>query len=503
MSHANRLFFALLFIIFTFGTQAKESQKSADKSTTVCPPSPCDCSKTGKINCDNQGFSTVSLAPNKIDPDSVIELSMRSNKITQLLQQEILLGKTARLTRLILTSNFIAHIQDGAFQNAIELKDLDLTKNKLTTLGTRTFEGLGNLVNLWLDHNLIDDLSNAGQVFSPLSKLRLLSMDNTPLKKISNETFIGLDSLIELSIDHAELSFLTVDSFKPLLRVETLSLRHNRFHVVPLEELVWLAQLKRLDLSGNPIKTISSNSFRHNSHLRSLSFYNMSELIVVEDCAFCNLHELRSLEIVNCSKFNDIDPDAFGRNNMYFQYLETIDLMNNSLNTLDEDMLPWENVSGMIRLSGNPFVCDCEIDWMMTPGLKFDKLQPPTCQSPTSLKDQPIPTLRDFDSLFCIMSRLKPRIRTARLFLMLAIVVIVAGILTATWYVFIHRRGMKIRNLFYKPQLPKYAYRNLAMGDDAAEPDSAATASNDGASIVPKEKGKPNRDLAARLAEQV
>jgi len=160
-------------------------------------------------------------------------------------------------------------------------------------------------------------------------------------------------------------------------------------------------------------------------------------------------------------------------------------------------------VSGMIRLSGNPFVCDCEIDWMMTPGLKFDKLQPPTCQSPTSLKDQPIPTLRDFDSLFCIMSRLKPRIRTARLFLMLAIVVIVAGILTATWYVFIHRRGMKIRNLFYKPQLPKYAYRNLAMGDDAAEPDSAATASNDGASIVPKEKGKPNRDLAARLAEQV
>jgi hypothetical protein len=55
---------------------------------------------------------------------------------------------------------------------------------------------------------------------------------------------------------------------------------------------------------------------------------------------------------------------------------------------------------------------------------------------------------------------------------------------------------LKIRNLFYKPQLPKYAYRNLAMGDEA---DEVVIVSNDGASILPKSTNRKS-DLASRLA---
>jgi len=314
-----------------------------------------------------------------------------------------------------------------------------------------------------------------------------------------------LESLIELSIDHAELSFLPNNTFQPLVRLETLSLRHNRFHVIPLDELPWLSQLKRIDLSGNPILTINSNAFRHNGRLRDISFINMPFLAYVEDCAFCNVHELRTLQIINCTKFNDFDPEAFGRDNMYFRGLETIDLVNNSLETLDEDTLPWANVSGMIRLTGNPWKCDCNLLWMMQPGLKLDKAQLPICATPSNLKGQSVPNVRMNDSTFCIMTRLSARIRTARLFLIVAVLIVVTGVITTGWYLFTNRRrnGLKLRNLFYKPQLPKYAYRNLAMGDET-EQESPQIVTNDADSILPKNGAqKNNRDLASRLADDV
>jgi len=267
--------------------------------------------------------------------------------------------------------------------------------------------------------------------------------------------------------------------------------------VVP-DELHWLTQLRRLDLSGNPIVTITSNAFRHNSHLHNLAFHNMPNLSYVEDCAFCSLHELRTLEIVNCTSFNDFDPEAFGRDNMYFKNIETIDLANNSLTILEDDMLAWVNIS-VIRLGNNPWVCDCNAIWMINPALKYDKAEVPVCDSPVGLKGKKITELGNYEFGLCITARLTGRIRAARMFLIVAMLIIVCGIITTTWYFIVNRRrkGLKLRNLFYKPQLPKYAYRNLAMGEEP-EPDPAIV-SNDGASILPKNNSK--RDLASRLAD--
>jgi Leucine-rich repeat (LRR) protein len=308
--------------------------------------------------------------------------------------------------------------------------------------------------------------------------------------------------LIDLSIDHAELSNLPLDSFKSLSKLETLSMRHNRFKVIPLEEMRWLSQLRHIDLSGNPIVTINSNSFRHNSHLRIVTFRNMPSLAYVEDCAFCNIHELRTLEIANCSKLTDVDPEAFGRDNVYFKSIETIDLENNSLTTLDEDMLSWGNVS-VIRLGGNPWECDCELLWMMDPKMKIDQTFLPVCDSPSAYKGKPVSKVRQIDSTFCMLKRISARIRTARLFLIVAILIIVSGVITVSWYLINNRRrnGLKLRNLFYKPQLPKYAYRNLAMGDEVEQDLPPGVVVNDGASIIPK-NNKQNRDLASRLADE-
>jgi Leucine-rich repeat (LRR) protein len=456
----------------------------------------CNCDKTGEINCDGQDLNTANINPAK-DLNSVTTLSMKSNKITALKFGQILMGKGDRLTSLILSENLIKTIEDNAFSDMSLLQTLDLRNNKLTYLSESTFAGLSSLIDIWLDHNLITDLSD-GKIFAGSPKLQYLSMDWTPLKSVDNQTFDGLSNLIELSIDHGELSMLPEGTFKSLSNLKTLSMRHNQFRVIPQEELVWLKQLEHLDLSGNPIVTITSNAFRFNGHLHELLMSNMPDLNYVEDCAFCNLHELSTLQITNSSKFVDIDPEAFGRDQMYFQSLITVDLVNNSLTELDEDLLPWENITGMIRLGGNRWKCGCEALWMTNTALKYDSLDPPICATPLKLKGRQITSLDKYEPGLCLVSRLSGRIRAARVFLIAAILIIIFGLITGTWYVVNNRRknGLKIRNLFYKPQLPKYAYRNLAMGDEA---DEVVIVSNDGASILPKSTNRKS-DLASRLA---
>jgi len=390
----------------------------------VCHPKPCNCDKGTEIDCDNKELGTVAITP-LVESDRVTVLSMRANKITEIKRQQIMMGKTARLTRLTLSNNMINQIEDNAFESAPSLDYLDLKNNMITALTVRTFAGLPNLLDLHLDHNKIVNLTNS--VFAVTPKLRYLSIDWTPLKQVSNETFRNLGSLVELSIDHAELSFLPPDTMKYLSRLETLSLRHNRFLVVP-DELHWLTQLRRLDLSGNPIVTITSNAFRHNSHLHNLAFHNMPNLSYVEDCAFCSLHELRTLEIVNCTSFNDFDPEAFGRDKMYFKNIETIDLANNSLTILEDDMLAWVNIS-VIRLGNNPWVCDCNAIWMINPALKYDKAEVPVCDSPVGLKGKKITELGNYEFGLCITARLTGRIRAARMFLIVAMLIIVCGII--------------------------------------------------------------------------
>lgn len=486
----------LLLLVAAPWTNASKGEKHP--GYVVCNGKLCDCDKTGEVNCDNQALTRANLDP-VVEAENVKLVSMKSNQITRIRKNEIMVGQGTRVIHLYLNDNLISQIDDSAFESMVSLETLDLSNNKLTALTTDTFNGSSTLVELWLKHNLIEDLSNVS-AFAGLRKLRYLSLDWTPIKNVNNETFLGLENLVELSIDHAELSLLPTDTLKPMSRLETLSLRHNRFHVVPMEELRWLPQLKHLDLSGNPIVTINSNAFRHNSHLRTLNFINMPVLSYVEDCAFCNVHELRTLQMTNNSKLTDLDPEAFGRDTIYFRSIETIDLVNNSLTVLDEDLLHWGNITGVIRLAGNPWKCGCEVVWMTNAALKYDMADPPVCASPLRLKGKPIPNLNKYEPGLCLSTRLSGRIRAARVFLIAAVLIIIFGLVSSAWYLFNNRRknGLKLRNMFYKPQLPKYAYRNLAMGEETDE----VVFSNDGASILPKSNRKSDRDLASRLAEE-
>jgi len=132
--------------------------------------------------------------------------------------------------------------------------------------------------------------------------------------------------------------------------------------------------------------------------------------------------------------------------------------------------------------------------------MKIDPLELPVCDSPSNYKGQTVTQLRQLDSTFCMFHRMSSRVRTARLFLIVAVLIIVSAIITTTWYLINNRRknGLKLRNLFYKPQLPKYAYRNLAMGDDVEQDSPSGVVINDDTAIIPK---KQNRDLASRLAD--
>ncbi len=70
------------------------------------------------------------------------------------------------------------------------------------------------------------------------------------------------------------------------------------------------------------------------------------------------------------------------------------------------------------------------------------------------------------DSELCITGRFAGS-ALGRIFVTITIIVLIAGTMTLAWYLWITRgNGPKLRNIFYRPDLPKYAYRNLAMSTE-------------------------------------
>ncbi|KRZ69443.1 Relaxin receptor 2 [Trichinella papuae] len=314
----------------------------------VCVPNygPCSCEQEGIVNCNGEKLETVNL---KIVNDNgvvVEQLNMQENMLTKLRKGEVMPRYEKQLMRLDLRRNLIHQIEPAVFSSMINLHDLLLSNNKLTELQSSIFDNVDlSLRNLDLSHNLLESIDNSP--FENLHLLLYLYLDDNPLKSITNTSFEGLSSLLELSMENTKLSFIPKDAFKSLEYLEVLSLRNNQLETVP--QLSNLKKLNRLVLSGNPILRISTYAFH---------------------CAFCTLNHLNTIAITDSPLLKWLDPFAFGSNISLKYNLKIVDFSNNSLQSLDKELLPWENVTE-IRLANNSFRCDESLNWIVDIGKKL------------------------------------------------------------------------------------------------------------------------------------
>jgi len=371
------------------------------------------------------------------------------------------------VTNLNFAQNRISVIEDHAFDKHTKLAVLLLGRNLLETVGQEWFNGLGlTLENLDLSWNKITSIPDGA--FKSLTVLQYLNLDGNRVKTISDNTFDGLYMLRSLSIDYNPLSRADGSEFCHLKRLETISIEYTQIEHLPVFRSN-MTSLKQVMLNGNMNKNLHSNAFAQVPTVEQISLDKMPLLETIEECAFCNLPNLTFLLLSDSPKIRSIDERAFDPGFGFTTPMVTLDFSNNSLTSLSPSLVHWKSV-GSIYLAGNRWNCSCSIRWMTEPSLKIVDI--PNCYYPQSLKDQPITKLDQ--SMFVRCAR-KMSYATPKLFIAMTIILLIAGTVLISWYVWSSRRGDgRLSNPFRSSAnngvpKPPYAYKNLAMNPDETE----------------------------------
>ena len=170
-----------------------------------------------------------------------------------------------------LSHNLIKHIQDYAFENNTRLVKLDLSFNRLQTLGNHSFNGLCNLSTLLINDNNITEVDE--NTLFHLPKLQLINFKRNPFNSL-NLNFKDAFALTTAKLDFlpnegavenrfsglSNLTHLDLSGLTGKCKVKTLT--NETFELLPL--------LESIDVSACHINYIFVGTFRHLAFLSLL-----------------------------------------------------------------------------------------------------------------------------------------------------------------------------------------------------------------------------------------
>ncbi|XP_058116601.1 leucine-rich repeat neuronal protein 3-like [Anopheles ziemanni] len=206
-----------------------------------------------------------------------------------------------------------------------QLESLDLSHNRIDSLGSKNFESQEKLLVLNVSHNVLQSLLKDS--FRGLKRLELLRLNDNQLEQIHPTAFQALGSLRRLELSNNRLISFEPGVLNPIVSLETLLLDNNQLLEVPYESnLEHLRALRHLDLAGNLIEFIANDSFG-------------------------TLHELRTLHLAG-NVLMELDLSAFSG----LSALQLIDMADNNLTTVPTVQLSKLYNLTTLTLSGNSFV---------------------------------------------------------------------------------------------------------------------------------------------------
>ncbi|XP_005185233.1 toll-like receptor 7 [Musca domestica] len=356
----------------------------------------------------------------------LIELNLAHNALTRIDYRTF--KELYFLQNLNLRNNSIGHIEEDAFLPLYNLHTLNLAENRLHTLDDKLFNGLYVLSKLTLNNNLIsviesnvfkncsdlkeldlssNQLNEVPRAIQDLSMLRTLDLGENQIRTIDNDSFKNLHQLTGLRLIDNQIGNISVGMFADLSRLSVLNLAKNRIQSIErgsfdknyeleairldrnfvsdingvfatLMSLLWLnlsenhlvwfdyafipANLKWLDIHGNYIESLGN-------------YYKLQEEIRVKtlDASHNRITEIGPMSIpntvellfINNNLIATIHPNTF----VDKVNLARVDLYANALAKLQLQQLRVAPVGPLkslpeFYLGGNPFECDCTMDWL-------------------------------------------------------------------------------------------------------------------------------------------
>ncbi|XP_055010683.1 leucine-rich repeat transmembrane protein FLRT2 [Boleophthalmus pectinirostris] len=218
---------------------------------------------------------TVYLYGNELDefpinlPKNVRVVHLQENNIQTI--SRAALAQLLWLEELHLDDNSISTVgvEEGAFQEAVSLKMLFLTKNHLSSVPIGLPE---TLKELRLDENRIAVIVE--EAFKNVTRLERLLLDGNLLtdEGIAPGTFQDLGTLRELSLARNSLTY--PPPFLPGEVLVKLNFQENQMTHIPPQAFAGLHRLEKLDISSNQLQSLTQGVFEDLVSLRQLTVRN-------------------------------------------------------------------------------------------------------------------------------------------------------------------------------------------------------------------------------------
>ncbi|CAD7088113.1 unnamed protein product [Hermetia illucens] len=392
-------------------------------------------------NVDNATFSGLIR---------LVVLNLANNALTRIGAKTF--SELYFLQNLDLRNNSIGHVEEGAFLPLYNLHTLNLAENRLHTLDNKLFNGLFILTKLTLNNNLINiiesqafrncsdlkeldlssnQLTEVPEAIQDLAVLKTLDLGENQISGFQNGSFRNLNQLTGLRLIDNQIGNITIGMFWDLPRLSVLNLAKNRVQAIErgsfdknteleairldrnlltdingvfatLASLLWLnlsenhlvwfdyafipSKLKWLDIHGNYIEALGN-------------YYKLQEEIRVKtlDASHNRITEIGPMSVpntiellfINNNLINTIHPNTFVDKTS----LTRVDLYANMISKLQLHNLrvapaPDEKMVPEFYLGGNPFECDCSMEWL---------------QRADSLTSRQHPRIMDLANIECLM----------------------------------------------------------------------------------------------------
>lgn len=313
--------------------------------------------------------------------------------------------------RLDLSRNRIKTVGRRQFSGLVQLQELNLSDNLISMIEVEAFSGLKNLRTLQLKNNRLKILPVG--VFSGLSSLRFLDLSQNEILVFLDYTFKEMVNLQTLEAEENDLVFISQRAFFGLQNLQELCLDRSNLTSIPTEALSQLQSLTELRMLRLTISTIPNNAFRRLQRLQSLVISNWPALDDVASNSLIGLN-LSSLVISSCNL--SAVPYAALRHLLYLRFLDLsynpitaiqgnllgdllrlqelhlagasllkiepgafrglsffrmLNVTSNQLTTLEESVFHSVGNLQVLRLDGNPLACDCRLLWVVRRRLRL------------------------------------------------------------------------------------------------------------------------------------
>ncbi|KYO33974.1 hypothetical protein Y1Q_0024577 [Alligator mississippiensis] len=172
-----------------------------------------------------------------------------------------------------------------------------------------------NVERINLGYNSLVKLTETD--FSGLKKLELLMLHSNEIHTVPDKTFIDLHSLQVLKMSYNQVRILQKDTFHGLKSLVRLHMDHNRIEFINPKVFYGLTSLRLVHLEGNLLRQIHPDTFVTLSYLQIFKISSIKHIY----------------------------------------------LSDNFLTSLPQDMFSYLLELESIYLHGNPWSCDCDLQW--------------------------------------------------------------------------------------------------------------------------------------------